>query len=221
MSTPVQQTAKLKVKLPAGGEIPLKTREEVDLWNESMKKYIDDYQLIQQNDLNLLGAVLIQQVMLFRCQLSLSGMQYEVDAQGMLTGAIIPTTLKAAEIAAAQKQLVVCSDEIQKIEKSLGIDKKTREAGGQHTVQNYVLTVKAAGREYGLHLSKRLTEYERVVMDARMRLRILKNADEEDRRYHNISPETICDWLSDELGQLEELDKEYAKAKQALYLGKV
>ena len=220
-ANPVQQTAHLMVDLPAGGQIPLKTQEEVDLWNESMQKYIDDYQLVQQNDLNLLGAVLIQQVILFRSQLTLSGMEYEVDASGQLTGRLIPAQLKAQQISSAQSTLIKCSDEIQKIEKSLGIDKKTREAGGQHTVQNYVLTLKGIAREYGIHLSQRVIEYERVIMDARQRLRILENADDEDRAYHHITPESICDWLRDECAKLEVIDKEFAKTKHALFLGKV
>ncbi len=220
-ANPVQQSAHLFVELPAGGRIPLKTKEEVDLWNESMQKYISDYQLIQQNDLNLLGAILSQQLILFRAQQAIAGMEAEIDGQGVPTGRYVATVLKATQVSSAQSTLIKASDQIQQIEKSLGIDKKTREAGGQHTVQQYVLTLKSAAREFGLHLSKRLTEYERVCMDARQRLRILKNADDEDRQYHKISPESICEWLSDELGQLEVLDRQFATTKQKLYLGRV
>lgn len=220
-TNPVKETAHLMVDLPAGGRIPLKTQEEVDLWLESKEKYISDYQLAQQNDLNLLGAILIQQIILFRQQQLLAGMEAELDVRGIPTGRYVAVVMKAPQISSAQATLIKASDEIQKIEKSLGIDKKTREQGGQHTVQQYVLTLKGLSREYGIHISKRLTEYERVMMDARQRLRILHNADEEDRAYHNISTDSICDWLADELVALEKLDKEFAKTKHALYLGKV
>lgn len=219
-ANPVQQTIKLKVDLPAGGQLELMTQEEVDLWNASRDRYVGDYQLVQQNDLNLLGAILIQQVLMFRSQQTLTGMEAEV-VNGTPTGRYIAVQQAARSIAAAQSQLIKCSDEIQKIEKSLGIDKKTREAGGAHTVQNYVLTLKQAARDYGIHLAKRQTEYERVMMDARQRLRILRNADDEDRAYHKITPESICEWLHDELGQIEELDRVYAKEIGKLYVGKV
>lgn len=220
-ATPVQQSAHLFVDLPAGGRIPLMTIEEVDLWNESRDKYIADYQLVQQNDLNLLGAVLIQQIQLFRSQQVIAGMEAEVDGAGVPTGRYVARQMKAAEIAKAQSTLIKASDEIQKIEKSLGIDKATREKGGAHTVQNYILSLKAAARDYGIHLAERTLAYEKVCMDARQRLRILKNADDEDKAYHQITPENICDWLFDELGMLEELDKQYAAQKGKLYVGQV
>lgn len=221
MSNPVQQTAHLLVDLPGGGKIALMNQEEVDLWNASRDRYVEDYQLTQQNDLILVGAAITQQLIVFRAQQALAGMEPEFDIQGVPTGRYVRSNLKAQQISAAQSTLIKASEQIQAIEKSLGLDKKTREAGGTHTVANYVLTLKGIAREYGLHLQKRLTEYERVCMDARQRLRILQNADAEDLAYHNISSETICAWLRDELGILEELDKEFANVKQKLYLGKI
>lgn len=210
-----------KVELPGGGEIALQTQEEVDLWNESAKRYIDDYQLTQQNDLNLLGSLLAQQLIAFRASQALAGMEPEFDARGLPTGYYIKSPNAAKLAAGAQKTLILASDQIRAIEVTLGIDKKTREAGGQHTVQNYVSTLKAAGREYGLRIQQRVMEYERILMDARQRLRILYNADDEDRQYHNITPDTICAWLFDELGMIEEDDKRHARDKMRIYVGKI
>lgn len=47
-----------EVELPAGGRLHLHSVEEVDLWEESKQRYVEDYQLTQQNDLLLLGAIL-------------------------------------------------------------------------------------------------------------------------------------------------------------------
>jgi hypothetical protein len=198
----------------------LHSLEEVDLWEESAKRYMQDYQLTQQNDLLLLGAVLSQQLAMFRAQQRMNGMAPKLDDKGMPTGQYVRKELKVNDMGAAQSTIIKASTEIRELEKALGIDKKTREAGGAHTVQNYVGTLKAAARQYGIHLSKRMREYERVMMDARWRLRLMRNGDAEDRAYHKLTPQTVCDWLEGELAKLEELDKQYAREKHAVFVGR-
>jgi hypothetical protein len=145
-----------EVDLPAGGRLMLHSLEEVDLWEESAKRYMQDYQLTQQNDLLLLGAVLSQQLAMFRAQQRMNGMAPKLDDKGMPTGQYVRKELKVNDMGAAQSTIIKASTEIRELEKALGIDKKTREAGGAHTVQNYVGTLKAAARQYGIHLSKRM-----------------------------------------------------------------
>jgi ethanolamine utilization cobalamin adenosyltransferase len=62
--------------------------------------------------------------------------------------------------------------------------------------------------------------YEKVMMDARWRLRLMRNGDPEDRSYHKLTPQNVCDWLEDELRKLEQVDKEYAKEKHAVFVGR-
>jgi ethanolamine utilization cobalamin adenosyltransferase len=90
-----------------------------------------------------------------------------------------------------------------------------------HTVQNYVGTLKEAARTYGIHLSKRMQEYEKVMMDMRWRLRLLRNGDAEDRNYHRLTPQSILEHLEKELERLEEVDKTYAKEKHKVFLGRI
>jgi hypothetical protein len=208
------------VDLPAGGRLLLHSLEEVDLWEESAKRYMQDYQLNQQNDLLLLGAILSQQLAMFRAQQRMNGMKPKVDDKGVPTGEYIRSELKVNEMGAAQSTIVKASTEIRELEKALGIDKKTREAGGAHTIQNYVGTLKSAARQYGIHLSTRMRAYEKVMMDARWRLRLMRNGDPEDRSYHQLTPQNVCDWLEDELRKLEQVDKEYAKEKHAVFVGR-
>jgi hypothetical protein len=209
-----------EVDLPAGGKLLLHSLEEVDLWEESSKRYVQDYQLAQQNDLLLLGAILSQQLAMFRAQQRMNGMKPKLDDQGIPTGQYVRSELKVNEMGAAQSTIVKASTEIRELEKALGIDKKTREAGGAHTVQNYVGTLKQAARQYGIHLSKRMKEYERVMMEARWRLRLLRNGDPEDRSYHKLTPQSVCDWLEGELAVLEDVDKKYAREKHAVIVGR-
>lgn len=209
-----------EVDLPAGGKLLLHSIEEVDLWEESSKRYVQDYQLTQQNDLLLLGAILSQQLAMFRAQQRMNGMKPKVDDKGVPTGEYVRSELKINDMGAAQSTIVKASTEIRELEKALGIDKKTREQGGAHTVQNYVGTLKKAARQYGVHLSKRMQAYEKVMMDARWKLRLLRNGDPEDRSYHKLTPQAICDWLEKELADLEEIDKQFAKDKHAVFVGR-
>jgi hypothetical protein len=199
----------------------LHSLEEVELWEESSKRYMQDYQLTQQNDLLLLGAILSQQLLSFRAQQRMNGMAPKLDDKGLPTGEYERTQVKVAEMGAAQTTILKASGEIRELEKALGIDKKTREAGGSHTVQNYVGTLKSAARQYGVHLSNRMREYEKLMMEARWRLRMLKNADAEDRSYHKLTPQSVCDWLEGELARIEELDRRFAHEKHKVFLGRI
>lgn len=210
-----------EVDLPAGGQLQLQTSEEVDLWRESMSKYIDDYHLTKNNDLVLLGVILQQQIVVYRAQRKINGMEPELDENNIPTGNYKMISAEADEIQAAMKTLMNASDQIQKIEKSLGIDKVTREAGGQQTVASYVQTLKRAAHERGIHISKRVLAYEKFVMELRMRLRILNNADAEDRAYHDITPEKILGWATDQLTELEEVDRKFARERGRVFVGKL
>jgi hypothetical protein len=213
-------TPTFEVELPAGGRLHLHSLEEVELWEESAKRYVQDYQLTQQNDLLLLGAVLSQQLAMFRAQQRMNGMAPELDEKGVPTGDYIRRELKVSDMSAAQSTIVKASVEIRELEKALGIDKKTREAGGAHNVQNYVQTLKAAARQYGLHLSHRMQAYEAVMMEARWKIRLLRNGDAEDRRYHNLTDKTFVDWLEKELKRLEGVDQQFAREKHAVFIGR-
>jgi hypothetical protein len=153
------------VELPGGGVLELQDSAEVDLWVTTSARYISDYALVKQNDLVLLGAILSQNLAMFRAQRDL------IDPK---------------KASAAQNIIIKAASEIRELEKALGIDKKTREAGGQHTVSNYIATLKRAGHEKGVHIAHRIKAYEAFVMELRWRVRLLRNGDDEDRRYHGI-----------------------------------
>ena len=194
------RNATLEVQLPAGGRLSLRDPSEVRMWEETAERYIQDYGLKKANDLLQLGAILSQALMMFRAQKELA----DPD-----------------KAAVAQAAIKMASDEIRKGEKALGVDKATREKGGQHTVADYVTRLKRAAYEKGIRLSERLTEYERVMMEARWKLRVLQNGDKEDREYHRLTEKTFCEWLRSELAAIEEKDKVWAREKGALFVGKL
>lgn len=193
-------TSSFDVELPSGGPLTLNTADEVVMWNETRDRYVKDYKLVKQNDLMALGAILSMALMQYRAQRDLSDPRKAATALAMIEK---------------------CSEGIRKGEKALGIDKATREKGGQHTVSDYLTTLKRAAYMKGVHLSERTKNYERVIMECRWKLRLLRNGDIEDKAYHNLSPQNICDWLEKELIKLEDLDKKWAAEKGALFVGKL
>lgn len=211
-----------EVELPgSGGKMYLQSAEEVELWERSSAKYVEDYHLTKMNDLVLVGAILQQQVTLFRAQRNLNGMKPETDNAGVPTGRYQSVELDADDVNAYMRILNTAADQIQKIEKSLGIDKVTREAGGTVSVSNYLMTVKKAAHERGIHISKRTIKYEAFVNDLRWRLRVLYNADAEDRAYHDITPDKILEWCDGQLKELEEVDKKFARERGKVFIGKL
>lgn len=193
-------SASLEVELPGGGKLTLQDEHEVVMWNTTKRRYIADYKLEKANDLVLLGSILSQILAMYRAQRDLADPKKAVSAQAMITKA---------------------TQEVRAGEKALGVDKASREKGGQHTVADYITRLKKAGYEKGIHISERVKEYERVCMETRWKIRLLRNGDAEDRAYHNISHEAIVDWLEGELAVLEQKDKQWAREKGAIFVGKL
>jgi hypothetical protein len=197
---PHEPNEAFRVDLPAGGNTVLETADEVDLWNEHAKRYQEDYGLHRLNDLMHLGTLLTYAIHAHRAQQMLSDPKKGEQAQSRMTKA---------------------SDGIERVEKLLGIDKKSREAGGKHTVDAYIETLKRAAHEKGVHIATRVREHERVLMELSWKIRLLRNGDDEDRRQHNVSEREIIDWLEQELLALEEKDKTWAAEKGVVFVGKL
>src|SRR5206468_9825604 len=150
------------VELPAGGKLHMQTPDEVELWNKARDRILSEYVLRKHNDLINLGTLLQQQVVLYRCQVAINGMEAETDSKGVPTGAYRRVDLGASEVMGYQKTLTECSREVGRLEKALGIDKVTREAGGAHTLESYIRTLKKAAHERGVHINSQVLEYQRV-----------------------------------------------------------
>jgi hypothetical protein len=83
------------------------------------------------------------------------------------------------------------------------------------------MTLKLAANAYGVHISKRTKEYEAFAMALRTKLRILANADAEDKAYEEISEEKVLEWARQQLAHLEQVDKDFANEKGKLVVGKL
>lgn len=210
-----------EVEAPAGGKLILRSQEEVDLYEEMAKAYKRDYRLTRQSELVLLGSILSQALALHRAQQDMSGMIPLRDAGGVPTGEYERKELKPTDRAAITKVISEATKDIRDTEKALGIDKKSRDAGNQESVSAYISNLKRAAHRMGVHIHKRVFKYESFSNELRWRLRLLKNGDDEDKKYHDISPEKICAWAEGELKEIEEFDKQFAKSQSKLFGGKL
>lgn len=190
----------LRVELPAGGGLELNNADEVALWEKASQRYIEDYGFAKANDLVLLGAILSQTIAMYRAQQDLSEPKKANQAVALIGKA---------------------SEQIRELEKALGVDKKSREQGGQHTIVDYLTRAKRAAHEKGVHISERVKAYEAFAMELRWRIRVLKNGDDEDRRHHAISQKTIIEWAETELAALEARDQEWAREKGRIFVGRL
>jgi hypothetical protein len=208
--------------LPAGGVLHLRSGEELEYFNSIRDGYLKDYNLTKLNDKALVGALLSQQLEVFRAQQAMNGMVPIVDGQGVPTGQYAIEEVKDSTKNAAQARLIKATEEVRTIEKTLGIDKKTRESSGQYTTEEFIGTLKKASRQFGLHISRRFRMHESLANGLRWRIRLLHNGDQEDRQYHGVeTPEKVIKWAEDELAKIEAADKKFAAERGHMVLGKL
>lgn len=209
-----------EVTMPGTGQrTRLKNAEEVRMFNESRDKYVEDYQLTKLNDLVILGALLFQQILMARAQQALSGMREELDNSGNPSGNWVE--MEADEISAAAVMLQKATDQIKSLEKSLGIDKATRESGGAYNLADYIRTLKGAAHERGIHISKRVLLMEAFFNEISWRVRALTEWDVEDLSHHGLTPETFIEWCKEEAAAIKRADMEFSKEVGKLYVGKL
>lgn len=211
----------IEVDLPAGGKLHLQTPEEAELWERTRDRYKADYSLTKTNDLVLLGAILTQNLAMFRAQQAINGMEAELDATGVPTGRYKSVKVSVRDASAAQQMVLNAAKEIRELEKALGIDKKTRDAGGGDSIAGYLGSLKIAGRQLGIHITKRTKAYEEFCMEMRWRIRVLDQGDAEDKAHHGISEKSILDFARTRLAELEDIDKKFAQEKGRVFVGKL
>lgn len=188
------------VDLPAGGQMTLQDQEEVLYWETNAKRYIQDYGLSKASDLIHVGAILSQGIAMYRAQIAMADPK------------------KSAQ---AVSQITKSSEAIQQLEKSLAIDRKTREAGGKHETADYITRLKRAAHEKGVRIAERTKAFEAFAMELTWKIRLLRNGDDEDRAYHNLSEASIVAWAENELAKLAEQEKKWAHEKAKVFTGKL
>ena len=211
-----------EVEIPGGGKLLLHSAEEVENWNTTARAYVEDYGLTKVNDLKIVGMILMQQIEVFRAQQLANGMRVKFDeATHVPSGEYERVALSPADRRDATQTMLKAGAEITRLEEKLGIDKKTRDAGGKGELQDYLVLAKRAAHEYGIHIVDRVKFVEDLIMDLSTKLRILDNTDAEDRAYEGVTSESILNDLRKGIATMHERDKEWAKDKGVLFRGRL
>lgn len=211
-----------EVAIPGGGKLHLHTAEEVELWDTTADAYVQDYGLTKVNDLKIVGMILMQQIEIFRAQQLSNGRQAVFDKETYEpSGEYERIGLSPADKRDATQMMLKAGAEVTRLEEKLGIDKKTRDAGGKGELQDYLVVVKRAAHEYGLHIVERVKFVEALVMDLSTKLRILDNTDAEDRAYEGVTADSILNDLRKGIATMHENDETWAKEKGVLFRGKL
>lgn len=209
-----------EVDMPAGGKMHLRDEEEVDFWTTLIERYRRDYRLSKVNDLTQLGTLVLQHLSMYRAQREMSGIAW-VTPEGEIGPKLVSVEISMTRMGDLQGTIQRCSREIREIEKSMGIDAKTRQQQGSQTIPDYLGRLKRFGREMGIHISKRTQAYELFVGELRWRVRLEQNGDLEDKAYHDCTPEQILSWCRGELEKLAEIDRRFAHERGKLVVGKL
>ncbi len=211
------------IELPGGGTFPALSQDEVDLAAHVEKSYVDEFNISKSADLGHIAAIIVQRILIHRAHLELSGFEPVLDALGKPTGELKRSEKKrsAKDLSDLQKTVNEAQKEIRSIEKSLGVDKATREKGGADTVADYIRNVKAAARAKGIRLNERLVAYDDLFNQIDVKTRLLENADDEDLRLEDLSPEKFIRWLRSEVVQIQKAEQDWCKDKFAVYVGKM
>jgi hypothetical protein len=208
-------------KLPNGGTITLQNPEEVAYFRSLSSAYGEDYAslLSKPNDRNRLSQLISFELIAHRYTQRMMGTVNMYDGNQNIIGI---EKVDPVEMNIISQNLPKVQEEIRKLESSLKIDKRTREGSGEGDIRNYMENLKKAAINYKVHLSKRYIAFDEFVNELRWRMRVVCNADLEDRAYHNLdTPEKLFDWINQQLNELEEVDKDFAKNKQSLWVGKI
>lgn len=187
-----------EVERPAGGTITVRSAAEAELYTRSRDRYIEEYGFHRMNDMMLLGSILAQQIEMFRAE---GALQDETKAP------------------AAHSKLMKATDQVRELEKALGIDKKTRDAGGQHTLDAFIAQLKRGARAHGIHIAERTKWIEGFIMELSWRVRLLKNGDAEDRRLEGLTEQTVIDWCEQQIEEFHSKEKEWAHEVGKVFVG--
>lgn len=201
VTLPASADERHEVELPAGGTLALRNGAERKLWEQAAERYRSEYGLVRTNDLVLLGALLTHQIFMYRAQQQL----IDDDKAGR----------------EAQARLTKASEQIQQIEKSLGIDKKSRDTGGPQETHDFIGRLKRAANAKGVRISERVKAFESFNMALKTKIRVYRNGDEEDRAYLGLTADSIIDFCETELEKIEESEKEWAREHAAVIVGRL
>ena len=173
------------VSTPTGSELNLQTQEEADWYESRRDRYTNDNHFPNVSDLQDLDRLLVFEIIIYRWQLWLSrGFDYH-------HARVDENSLKSA--------IKEYSTEVRLLKLALGIDKATRDKEKGESLADYVAKLLERAKIFGYHRNRQYEKAVTAFWKLRSMVMTYDRCDSEERTLLDLSPESILDWVRDEI----------------------
>ena len=169
------------VSTPSGGELNLMSQEEADWYEKRSALYESQNKFTNISDLNDLDRVLLLEVMIQRWSYWLTqGFDY-------FSTRVNEDNLK--------DNIAEYSKELRLLKKALGMEKLQRDKDKGESVGDYIATLLARAKEFGVHRNKQYEKAVTLIYEIRALVMMYDRTDETEREDLDLSHETIMDFI--------------------------
>lgn len=192
------------VDTPSGSELKLQTAEEADWYESRRDRYLSDNQFPNVSDLQDLDRLLMLEVLSYRWGLWMAqGFDYiysRVD-EGQL-----------------KNNIKEYSVEIRLLKSSLGIDKSTRDKEKGESLSDYVASLLERAKVFGYHRNEQYELAVTKMYQLRSMVMTWDRCDDEERTHLDLSPESIIEWIRDNMMKDWDEHSEAFRKNQAMWI---
>lgn len=195
----------LPVKSPSGATYLVLSEEEVDFYENNKTEYLEHNSFTNMSDLQELDRILIFELQCWRWSNWLS---LEHDWWN-----------EPIDKVQLRKGISEYNNEIQKIKKSLGIDKSSRDKDKGSSLADYIEWLGRRAREFGYH---RETQFEKIMILFNELMALVtfhNNCDESERKEFHCTEGDIIKWIKDvAIPEYEEIDRYFKEHHQRMWI---
>lgn len=169
------------VDTPNGSNLNLLNEDEARYYESQRDKYLSDNRFTNVSDIEDLSRLLVLEVMVRRWSTYLAqGFDY-------LAARINETECKS--------NIKEYSTEIRLVKASLGIDRAQREKDKGETVGDYVATLLARAKAFGVHRNQQYAKSVTFLWELINQVQTYDRCNDDERRELDLTPESILDWV--------------------------
>lgn len=192
------------VRQPSGSDLFLQTQEESDWYVSRRDRYLTDNQFSNVSDLQDLDRLLTLEILIYRWGLWI--------AQGF------DYLYARVDEGALKSNIREYSVETRLVKQSLGIDKATRDKDKGASLSDYVDNLLVRAKEFGYHRNHQYEVAVTKMYELRSMVTTYDRCDDEERKYLDLSPESIMEWIR--INVIAEWDgiSEAFRAQQSMWI---
>ena len=200
---------RFSIKTPTGREISLLHRQEKNLYENAVAKYLDEYTFTAANDLRTLERLLLLEVQMHRAQWYLAaGMDYDgVD-------------LDAKEETELRRTVKDVGAQITEIQRDLGVTKAQRDKQDIDSVGGYIKQLQQAAKAHGVKREKELGKAIELCKELFALCGAYQRSDEAERKKLGIdSPDDIVEWVLGYMkAEFDAVDEHFRQHEQRFWI---